>query len=538
MGPDPAPCDWAWMQQAAATTGTLVGRPYGRLRMNDTRQRTDEALETVRAGDPRPALALLAAHRDLERSSALRLELHLAQPDWMAAPEPGAGPDPESEAASVGAMVGFATGDAVRARAWADVARGGPRAVLADSWARLAEGHAPLADGALSAAEAEAAQRRDSAGVVELAALRALVAEASGELREALRHARRASRMARTEAMPQREYLANLVLARMRRLSGSAFLASHILTALQRQGAGWWSGWAAHEATFAGALSLESEGWAARHVRDAVAAAQGGDAATAAGHLAPSTCFAPADRDLDALRVACGLPGDDTEVAAWARGEGDELPARVGGLIAATAPAEGAAVYVLTNRSTSMGTARAHRLPAFWTAALGASRQAPSRMRSGREDSIAACLALAPEGLSPRELFERVYGFRYVAEMHEATLRVAIHRTRNRLGDAAVIHGAGGTITLSPKGPMLLPDPRCTRSELERLLLVIAQRPSSARSLAGEMATPLRTIQKHLRELVEEGCCSAQKEGREVRYVVEDTTFSEPTRIEGDGSPR
>jgi hypothetical protein len=52
----------------------------------------------------------------------------------------------------------------------------------------------------------------------------------------------------------------------------------------------------------------------------------------------------------------------------------------------------------------------------------------------------------------------------------------------------------------------------------------------SAEHAAQRLGVPLRTVQALLAQLVEEGECHADKNGRRVQYRVEDTTFSEPTQ--------
>jgi hypothetical protein len=42
---------------------------------------------------------------------------------------------------------------------------------------------------------------------------------------------------------------------------------------------------------------------------------------------------------------------------------------------------------------------------------------------------------------------------------------------------------------------------------------------------------PLRTVQSLLRELVDQGACTSERSARSVKYVVEDTTFKEPTAL-------
>ena len=79
-----------------------------------------------------------------------------------------------------------------------------------------------------------ASASRDPRLVVEMTALRALVLASLGKAGDALVFARRASMMARTEADPDAELLANLVLARMRRHAGKPHLAMRILDAIAR----------------------------------------------------------------------------------------------------------------------------------------------------------------------------------------------------------------------------------------------------------------------------------------------------------------
>jgi hypothetical protein len=92
--------------------------------------------------------------------------------------------------------------------------------------------------------------------VVDAASLRALsMSDDATAILESLDQARRASRMARTEALPESEYLANIVLARMRRLAGFPYLAAHILTAVRRYASAPWHPWIAWELLLAGGLA-------------------------------------------------------------------------------------------------------------------------------------------------------------------------------------------------------------------------------------------------------------------------------------------
>jgi len=106
-----------------------------------------------------------------------------------------------------------------------------PRLRLAVAWERLAGGNPSVVD---ELEEAFEHARREQLAAVAIDCQCALVMAlaAAGDLSEAMRAARRASRMARTEGFPQQEYLAHLLLARLRRLNGVPHLATHILNAL------------------------------------------------------------------------------------------------------------------------------------------------------------------------------------------------------------------------------------------------------------------------------------------------------------------
>jgi predicted ArsR family transcriptional regulator len=64
----------------------------------------------------------------------------------------------------------------------------------------------------------------------------------------------------------------------------------------------------------------------------------------------------------------------------------------------------------------------------------------------------------------------------------------------------------------------------------DRLLRAIASRGgATAQDVAKAVGVSLRVAQQALADLSADGSCLATKEGRKVRYAVEDTTFSEPT---------
>jgi len=104
----------------------------------------------------------------------------------------------------------------------------------ARAWQSLARGEAEAMEPRMAELFAIASASRDPRLVVEVTALRALVLASLAKTGDALTFARRASLMARTEAEPDAELLANIVLARMRRHVGKPHLAVRILDALAR----------------------------------------------------------------------------------------------------------------------------------------------------------------------------------------------------------------------------------------------------------------------------------------------------------------
>src|SRR6185503_16180147 len=100
----------------------------------------------------------------------------------------------------------------------------------AKSWRALLHGEVGGLDERAQAIEKHALALKIAPLVIDASVQQALSATLSGEVEKATQVARRASRMARTEALPQQEFLAHLVLARARRLSRLAHLSIRILS--------------------------------------------------------------------------------------------------------------------------------------------------------------------------------------------------------------------------------------------------------------------------------------------------------------------
>ncbi len=401
---------------------------------------------------------------------------------------------------------------------------------LARAFAALCRGH-ELPEPQLAELERRAREGRCAEQVLGAATLRVFAAADDERPYEAIEHARRAFRMARTEGLPQAEYRAGWALARQRRLAGRPYLATRILVAQRGYAPSSWHPWIDVERILANGpvdgVSSQSP------VEDLVAvldAARLGDApgfsSGVARALQALAAFAPLRGDvLDAVAALGGseLGSPRAAVAAWCDGQQPFGPAP-GGL----AGLAGVPLAAVVGRPRSAG----RRLLGLGIGLLGPDvDRGPLSDKPGRTESLLAALALAgPAGLPEEDLFSVVYGFSYNPALHRGAWDVALHRARTGCADVGVLHRSEGRVGLEVKRPFVVPDPRCQRSHEDRVLQrIAAESGSSARDLAGALGLSLRTVQDALRELVNVGACRQHRDGRRVIYSVEDTTFQEPT---------
>lgn len=424
-------------------------------------------------------------------------------------------------------------------------------------WLQILGG--PLGGGgaAIDRLAAESSRARIPTLVIEAATLRALAAMGSGDLEAALATARRASRMARTEALPQQEYLANLVLARLRRMTQRPHLAVRILAALARVAPRPWAGWLSWELRLAGdeataatlsggvtgpgeALVTDHALVAAESFGRAVEAAGSGDRARFSEELSRTrAAVAPCPwllAELEAARIALDPDADvadaSPELLSWVCGASTEPPTALAGLCTvadAAAASESAAAWVLSRPPRG-----ARRVLARGLGLAGdeARRIQKLKRKKGRTDTCLAVLALAgPTGMTREELFRSVYGFQYSAVLHQGVLDTMLHRLRARVEPSGAIHRDGDRIVLRLGEPLIVPDPRCTSTVDGAVLRLLAtQTIGTAKEAAQALGVPLRTAQAALQQLVSDGALISERRGNQVAYRVEDTTFSEPTR--------
>ena len=96
--------------------------------------------------------------------------------------------------------------------------------------------------------------------------------------------------------------------------------------------------------------------------------------------------------------------------------------------------------------------------------------------------------------------------------------------------DARLAPSKNASQIVSEHREVILADPRTAAPVGDRVLRLLASRPGvTAKDAAKALEVPLRTVQAELQQLVSDGACNAERQGRKVQYWVEDTTFSEPT---------
>lgn len=387
-------------------------------------------------------------------------------------------------------------------------------------------------EGVRTAAEilrVEASTRGWPSEVIEAAVLKAVGASIAGDLDEAVQLARRASRMSRTESLPQEEYLANVVLARLRRLSGKPHLSARILSALLRVATRPWHRWMKWELMLAGMEPDEPSEGAAALLR-ALRCARAGDSTAmrteleiARTEVAGFHSLAEDVSTLEELISSTGAHGPD--VAAFARGDGDAVPRGLAALGVIGGEAE--AAWVLADPKDARRVLSPGHALAIDHTQLPTSKQRQART----ETTIATLLLAGAEGADEAAFFERIYGFAFL-ERHRNVRDVLYHRVRDRLGELATLERNEGRIRLVPTRPIAVPDPRCSPPPEHSLLLVLASKGfASARQAADALGIPVRTVQDALKRLAADGACRPVKKGRKLEYHLEDTTFLEPTRV-------
>ena len=435
----------------------------------------------------------------------------------------------------------------------------------ARAWQSLARGDAEAMEPRMAELFALASASRDPRLVVEVTALRALVLASLAKTGDALTFARRASLMARTEAEPDAELLANIVLARMRRHVGKPHLAVRILDALARLVPDAPRAWLEWERLLAGGTSPVD---AYDIDLDTPAPLVLGEAAPAAqAAMAPMPTTAPARIGRRLLLAARAGNREDFEraaaavleaTAAWSDVQdearalialldpdravpdslrdfrhGTDEALRYGLFGARVAPGEqepGINVFALARPREKGRRVLIDGLGLFAPGRLIACEEG-ARRAHGRTDAGLAMLVLAgPEPTPEAEFFRRVYGFAYSPRTHRGVLDVLLHRMRKRIEPSGTIARTDGHLALSLRVAVAVADPRCAPPAAARILSALARQPlATADGVAARLGITLRAAQLALQQLVHDGACVARRTGRHLEFQLCDSTFREPT---------
>ncbi|MEM7609464.1 MAG: hypothetical protein AAF411_29305 [Myxococcota bacterium] len=358
----------------------------------------------------------------------------------------------------------------------------------ADLVADLAEGWACWMDGT-SGPDAGALHKRGAALrfpslTIEAMSLAALMELEAGDFESALRRARRASRMARAEAIPYAEILANVVLARVRRLQGRPHLALRILTALRRYAPSVWTRWIDWEALLAGQWSSADAPLPAL-----LRAARGGDVYETRVQLQRlHSVGAPKALARDAaLAGELFEPAPGANLAPWQRGDEETLPLSLQGLAYASEETSSTELHAWI----AVGPEGARRVPHVAAPLAEAEGFAIAKgRRQPRADAALALLALARSPLTKTAYFEALYGFEYDPALHGAMLSMHLGRLGRRLGDRGELI-LGDVVRIEWKTRSLIPEPRCAELLPQRALRVLAEHSKglAARNLAEHLSS-------------------------------------------------
>lgn len=379
--------------------------------------------------------------------------------------------------------------------------------------------------------------------VLEAGIQHALALLSSGDVAEALEAARRASLAARAEGLLAQEYLANIVLARARRMNGAATLATRILRALAAVVPPAWRAWlhwegilAGDRATFEGTPQAEPPTLLRGLIDAAVAGDVPGFEQARARLMALCRTLRPLHEDarglIALLSVEPEAEAPPAAMASFIDGSRAYPDLSLQGL---TASGDGDSVFawVVYARGRPARRVWGPGLPLVETRlAERFERIPPEPPRQARVYALLASLALAgAQGLSEAEAFERVYGFSFSPPRHVGVLKTLVHRARTELGPHGHLERGAGRMRLHAARPLAIVDPVCQPSLEERVLRAMAANVGtvSAQQAAASVGVSLRYAQVALQKLVEQGQCVVARAGREVAYRLEDTTFFEPT---------
>lgn len=388
-------------------------------------------------------------------------------------------------------------------------------------------------------AVSDAAQRFEKAArasgssteTVESALAGAMSMLEEGDIEGAVRGARRATRMARSEADPELEFLALVVMARVRRWSGRPMLARIILRSLVDRAPSSFRRWMTWEWILCGASTalFTDAGTAPHAVRLHSVPAEPADPEWFAGWEMEWREHQPHRRDLRALRSLWEPLANLDEP--FALGHTHDVPRGLFG----PAGIDGALVLVRPDAAARRFARR------VWPSAVLGRRGGDAvydlrEIDRPRNATLLTRLAFAgAQGIGTASLFEQVYGFPFVAGRHSNSLRVLLHRARKLVEPCASIERSQDQLVLRCRQAFVLPDPSTAVHEDSNLVEVLAAAGAgrSSTDIAEHLGVPRRTIQDSLRRLVDSGVCRTSRSGKRTLYFLEDSMLHTKTSATG-----
>src|SRR6266700_1707862 len=392
---------------------------------------------------------------------------------------------------------------------------------LAGAWLGLLAGDADALTEKLGSLFSRAASSQVPRHVIEVTALRALVSAATEHLSDAISFARRASLMARTEAEPGAELLANLVLARMRRHAGKPHLAVRILDALARLVPEAPTAWLEWERLLAGGTPPDS-GPPDQAARLRAPAAAAGRQLLLAARDGRRDEFERAADDLlrasavwrdihDEARALIGMLDADRAVPESMRGfrHGRDEALRYalhGTRVIAGDQEPGLAVFAVARPGEAGRRILVDGLGLFRPARALVCEDGARRTHARSDAGLAALVLAGPDPIPEETFFHQVYGFTYAPGVHRGVLDVLLHRMRKRVDPSGHVVRAQGGLHLALSESLAVADPRCSPPAAARVLSALARQPlATAEALAGRLGITVRGVQMALRQLVGDG---------------------------------
>ncbi|MEM6532446.1 MAG: hypothetical protein AAF654_07470 [Myxococcota bacterium] len=330
--------------------------------------------------------------------------------------------------------------------------------------------------------------------------------------------ARRLFRRCSSEGFLDREALASLLLARARRDAGQSLTSQHILSEIRRLAPRFMQRALELELSL---LGVDTAASPLSKTRAAVASRNRHDATEHArrclSEVKGTLWFEDVRVWTALLRLDDSEPEHD-DVSHWRRCE-DADPPR--GILDPLAPRQPGWIVCNTNGHNE------RELASGW---FGDVEELALGAQASQSQRALTLLALAPEDGVPVRRFGQALGVS--STERGGAMRVLLHRLRAALRGVARIEEQDDRLVLLSEARWCFRENFRGPGLADRVLAAVVQatRPISSKRIARDIGASVRSVQNELQPLAEDGLCRRLKVGREVLYMVEDTTFKAPTR--------